>query len=249
MLMKEADVLDILAKCFAPPEWAFMSHVRNGAGLSATRTADGIAMNLFPSRGMEVWGFEVKTARGDWLSELKNPAKAEEIHKYCDRWFIVGPDDVIKKDEVPKQWGFMRVKNDKVRAVKAAPLNPNVVKLDRGFIAMIMRRILESHSAEGRILQARMEGRRDGEKAGAEMVKESHARLRTDYEELKKAVAEFEDKSGVYINEWSAGRIGEAVNIVLNGADVFGGLERSISIAQKALDEMKNLKLPPMDWR
>lgn len=247
--MKEADVLDILAKCFAPPEWAFISHVRNGAGLSATRTADGIAMNLFPSRGMEVWGFEVKTARGDWLSELKNPAKAEEIHKYCDRWFIVGPDDVIKKDEVPKQWGFMRVKNGTVRAVKAAPLNANVVKLDRGFIAMIMRRIFDTYSFENRIIVARMEGRLQGEKDGRHYMKMDYDRLQEEFKRQQKAIEEFEEKSGVHISEWSAGRMGEAVKVVLNGADVFGGLERSISIAQKALDEMKNLKLPPMDWR
>ena len=64
----ESDLTDALKARFCLPAWAFFPAVRNAAGFDANRTADGIAMSLWPSRGLEVYGFEIKVSRGDWLA-------------------------------------------------------------------------------------------------------------------------------------------------------------------------------------
>jgi hypothetical protein len=87
--MAKKDVWDMLRERHPAPEWAIFFEVANGLGVSDRRYADAVAMSLFPSRGLDVHGFEVKTARGDWLRELKNPKKADVIASYCDFWWLV----------------------------------------------------------------------------------------------------------------------------------------------------------------
>ena len=55
----EADVARVLGTRYAAPEWAFLTRVRNqtGYGNPQIRTADALAMNLYPSRGFEISGF------------------------------------------------------------------------------------------------------------------------------------------------------------------------------------------------
>lgn len=120
-------VLALLQKKFGPPEHCFLSEVRNSTGHARTpRTADALAFSLWPSRGLELHGFEIKVSRGDWLRELKNPAKADAIATYCDRWWIVAGDDkvvVSPEEELPKTWGLLVASDKGLKTVKAAPLN------------------------------------------------------------------------------------------------------------------------------
>ena len=83
------ELADRLAKKYAAPQYAFLEQVRNGTGGFANRSADAMALSLWPSRGLMLDGFEIKGYRTDWLRELKNPAKAEELAVYCNRWWIV----------------------------------------------------------------------------------------------------------------------------------------------------------------
>jgi len=98
-----SDLEEKLSYKFSTPAWAFLPQVRNGTGYlrNTTRTADAIAMSLYPSRGLDLHGFEIKVSRTDWLGELKNPEKAEAIAQFCDYWWIVAPKEIINLDEVP----------------------------------------------------------------------------------------------------------------------------------------------------
>ena len=72
-------IWELLTKRFPPGQYALLKEVRDAAGFHARNSADGIAMNLWPSRGLELNGLEIKSGRGDWLKEYKNPQKAESI--------------------------------------------------------------------------------------------------------------------------------------------------------------------------
>src|SRR6266849_640871 len=88
--------------------WALFFEVADGTGAYQRGYADALAMSLYPSRGLDLHGFEVKTARQDWLNELKNPDKAERFAKFCDYfWLVTGSEEVAKKDEVPANWGLL----------------------------------------------------------------------------------------------------------------------------------------------
>ncbi|MEJ1938550.1 hypothetical protein WDZ92_50795, partial [Nostoc sp. NIES-2111] len=62
--------------------YACLFEVANGTGSNASRAADIVVLNLWPSRGMDFNGYEVKTARSDWLRELKQPEKAWPVMQY-----------------------------------------------------------------------------------------------------------------------------------------------------------------------
>ena len=98
-------------------------------------------MDLWPSSGLELIGFELKTSRSDWLRELKQDQKAEPIKQFCDRWYVVVNDDygVLRHhDEVPKDWGVMALNYmGKIDVKKEAPkLSPQPI--DRLFLASLM---------------------------------------------------------------------------------------------------------------
>jgi hypothetical protein len=101
-------------------------HVRARAGLDA-RTADFIAVDTWPSSMRQGWltvhGVEVKVSRGDWLRELKNPAKSELGMPYAThRWLAVPDMSLVRAGELPAGWGLLSVTGSRglVAQVQAA---------------------------------------------------------------------------------------------------------------------------------
>jgi len=207
------DLESLLRNRFCPPSWAFIPQVRNGTGfLKVTGTIDALAMGLWPSRGLHLHGFEIKVSRGDWLKELNNPRKAENIAQFCDFWWVIAPKDLIKVEEVPQNWGLMIPFGDTTKVIKEAKqLKP--IRIDKLFLAAILRRAQESIAPEAKIIAARKEG----EEIGLEKYNQEFEYARKEFERLKQAVLDFEKVSGVKINEWCAEDIGKAVRMVLNG--------------------------------
>ncbi len=138
--------MQMLRKEWPHPDFAFIQEFRGGTGWSRQSSADAIAMDLWPSRGLKLVGFEVKTSRADWLKELKQPEKCEPIKQFCDKWYLVVDDTKIVKrfqdEEVPDDWGYMCVSYSswppKLEIKKDAPqLKPNPI--DKLFLASLMR--------------------------------------------------------------------------------------------------------------
>jgi hypothetical protein len=106
----------LIAQAYPSPEWAVFYEVSNATGWGASRRADAVALGVWPSRGQMLIGFEFKTARGDWLNERKNPAKAETIAAHCDAWYVVaGDESVVKLDELPEPWGLHVANKDNTK--------------------------------------------------------------------------------------------------------------------------------------
>ena len=114
--MTEAEVLELLRVRHArhgnggAGEYAFLTHVRNGAGFEANRTFDAVAVNLWPSKHLDVTIFEVKVSRSDWLRELKDPTKSGAALELADFFTVVAPVDCVKPDELPDRWGLIEVR-------------------------------------------------------------------------------------------------------------------------------------------
>ena len=98
------------------PRYVVAEHVRNQAGFGGyyaegehhqLRTADAIVVDLWPSTGNALHGIEVKVSRSDWLTELKDPAKADAFKPYCDHWWLAVPDAAIVRDDLPDGWGLL----------------------------------------------------------------------------------------------------------------------------------------------
>ncbi len=158
--------------------YAFFDHVRNSTGHARTvRTADALALGLWPSRGLELHGFEIKSHRSDLLRELKNPAKADEIARYCDYWWIVtGSPKVAKPGELPKPWGLMIPHGSGLKIAKPAELlEPQ--PLSRGLVAAIVRRLRETEDMRDLKVRAEERGRHQEEHSDLQSTRELKASL------------------------------------------------------------------------
>lgn len=231
----------LLRKKFPSSEYALLQEVRDKAGFYASRSADGIAMNLWPSRGLELEGIEVKSYRNDWLSEMKKPEKAENIYKFCDRWWLIAAaENVIKLEEVPKTWGLMVVKKNKLVVEKEAPkLSP--IPVDRQFLAALLKRatkgMIPEKSIDDKVKEAMAQGVLQGEKNAVNRRELAKIQL----EELQKSIKQFEEASGIKISVWGMGNIGKAVKY-LSEIGVERIENRLIELKRSTDDILKNIE-------
>lgn len=158
--MNASDIRAALRRSYCAPEWAILFEVLDATGARHTRSADAVAMSLWPSRGLSVWGFEIKVSRGDWLREKAAPEKAEAVAKYCDFWHVVAPKGLIKVDELPEAWGLKEVdEKDALRTAKEAQ-KLDAKPLDRLFVASLLRNAGKVDDAEvSRLVSQQLEQR------------------------------------------------------------------------------------------
>ena len=99
--------------------YARAEHVKVAAGFNAARICDYMAIDLWSGYGKdpELHGHEVKVSRADWLTELRDPSKAESFARYCDYWWLVVSDRNIVRDDLPEGWGLMVASGLGLRAV------------------------------------------------------------------------------------------------------------------------------------
>lgn len=234
--MRSAEVRAALARKFAAPEYALFYEVGDATGGRSRRWADAIAMGLWPSRGLALQGFEIKVSRGDWLSEMRNPAKAEAIARFCTYWWIVTPPGIVKDGELPEGWGLYEVQTNGLRCVKQAPkLEPQPV--DMPFLAALLRRADEHakstvHEAvvkETEALRASVATKiKDGIKEERRHVRSLDESARSTLEAIKKAAGvEPGADTDSFLGRWFDGEsFGRAVGMVhrLGIAKTYGGL-------------------------
>jgi hypothetical protein len=210
----EASLTVALKNRFAGSAYAFLPQVANGTGGAKSRTADALVMSLWPSRGLDLIGFEIKISRSDWLQELKRPEKAETIAKYCDAWYIVvASEEIVKLGELPSAWGLMAPKGKVLRIVKEATFTP-ATPITRSFLAALLRNasgaIVPKAQIEDELKRAREEGRKAGEQTGHWKVESAKREL----EHLRESVTKFETASGLKIDNYNGRTLGEAVALV-----------------------------------
>ncbi len=221
--MNRSELRDILRRRFPAKEYALLEEVRDKAGFDASRSADFIVMNLWPSRGLHLEGIELKSYRSDWLSELKNPAKAEAIFQHCDFfWLLTENETIAKLEEIPPNWGWLAIKNGKVFTMKEAPkLEPR--PLPRSFLAALLKRATDK---TGWTHDDDLKDRFEKIKMDAEArVAQRTSRDLENYAKLKGRVQEFEKASGLTIaDNWDfrigrldPAKLGEAVKFLQSG--------------------------------
>lgn len=226
---------NLLYKRYPKGEYVLLPEVRNDAGGYASRSADGVAFNMWPSRGLAVEGIEIKSYRSDWLNELKNPRKAEAIFQYCDYWWLVtDKEGVAKIEEIPETWGWMCVVKGRLMTMKKAPkLNP--APLTRGIIASMLRRatdgLIHQSTIQSKVDEAFEKGKNSVRIGGWEKM----------YNDLKYSLDEFERESGVKIDTWRAGDIGKKVKFLIQEhEDVFSNHMNNLKKrAEKILQQIE----------
>lgn len=219
------------------PEWVIVFEVPN-ATQEALRRADAITMNTRASRGLEVHGFEVKASRADWLSEIANPQKAEDVAAYCDRWWVVGAPDIIEQNEVPRGWGIIRpVAGGLFFERQAEVLSPR--PLDRSFIIAILQR---RHRATQQEIEAQIDDIRATVQAriDREVRHQVEHRVRVAEDRAKRA-DELEAALGTPILKWPPPEQLAAILHAVAECDItsyFSGLRKIVNSMRNFIDEV-----------
>lgn len=219
---------------YAPPAWGFLEEVADATGAAARRRMDGLAMALWPSRGFEIHGFEIKVSRSDWARERASPEKLEGLIEFCDRFFLATPVGLIQPGEVPKGWGLMEVMANGVTRTKVQPVERKPKPVDAYFVAAMVRRACEK--VDGMI--PRTEVRAEVQAKLAEATEYAVKHVAFDLKELREKVERFAKESGVDIEHtWSLGQVGQAVNILNRGYGDLTDLARTLSALAPSLTE------------
>lgn len=179
---------------FCPPEWALFFEVADATGARQNRWADAVAMNLYPSRGLSICGFEVKVSRSDWLRELKTPSKSEPVQQYCDTWAIVTLAGVVKDGELPPTWGLYELDAGKLRQKVPSPaLKP--LPVTKAFVAAMLRRASEiDHGEVAAAVHKEVERRREADLKNNER---EIARRSGDTDKIKQRAEEIKKLCGI----------------------------------------------------
>lgn len=241
--MDSAELERRLRVKYGAPEYAFMPQVRNGAGFAANRTADAVTMSVWPSRGLHLIGFEIKISRSDWVRELKNPEKADDVVCYMDHFYVVVSDPkIIQPGELPPTWGLIVPAGVGLKVAVLAPkLEP--CALDRSLLASLLRNMNSEAYTSRQFHDYRDALTKKHREELAEREQSIIKNRASDVAELRERIKKFEEASGIEIDRYNAGNIGRAVKFVLgadmddipwniqNAAESFRGVARTIDKA------------------
>jgi hypothetical protein len=213
--LRTDQILERLRAKFAPPAYGLLTEVSNATGFGAGRWCDALVMGLWPSRGLELIGIEIKSSRSDWVKERDDPAKADAIGRFCDRWYLaVGDPKIVKPGELPQAWGLM-VPSGSGMKIAIEPPKIEAVPITRSFLAAIFRRSVEQSATEADLKKRYDAGFSEGKKCAELPLKYELESLR----KLREKVTQFETFSGLNIHYGyeDAKDIGNAVTMVLRG--------------------------------
>jgi hypothetical protein len=242
-------VFELLTRRYPPREYALMSEVSDDAGFNRSRSADFLLVGLWPSRGLHMSGIELKSHRSDWLRELKQREKAENIFKYCDFFWLLTTDEAVaKQEEIPSSWGWMCIKGNKIHVIKDAPKLENK-PVSRGFLAAMLKR---ANDKTDYVHKSEIEDKiKEAKEQGKEISDREHGRFTKDHESLKNYVKDFEEASGIDIksslHNWGGAdpkKVGQAVKyIVNNGIDGYRNQLQGLELTAKNVLERINNEL------
>ena len=204
-------IVGALRSYFLSPAHACLEEVRSTTGMDPGRFCDLLVVSLYPSRGVWFGGVEVKTARSDWVRELKDPTKAESIATYCDYWWVATPPGLITREELPVNWGWISVDPKRAKPCKVEKVAPKLPSSPPtvGFVASVLRNYEQTiamafeRGREARRVEETETGRQLRSREDALCAKElaliQLERDASNFKSLSNAVREFESMTGLSV--------------------------------------------------
>lgn len=238
------EIRQAISKRWAPPEYAVMWEVGRATGaVSNQRYADAVMMSLWPSRGLELHGVEIKVSRADWRREAADPKKAEAIAAYCDRWWVFTTPDVIQDtSELPPMWGARVYDGKTWKTIKEAE-KTEAQPCDRAFLASLLRRA--DGESRWQVEQQAREIAQAAVKAAELHIESEIARRSTDSKKARQQIADFEEASGISFRDYmlgdakTIGALVKAVNAVgLN--KTYGGLNTILESLRTTVGKLED---------
>jgi hypothetical protein len=234
-----------LAQRYCAPKFCYLRNVRSSTGYveNTVRTADGVAMGMYPSEGLHFHGFEIKVTKADFKREFESSDKSERIGRYMNYWWVVAPSGVLKRDDVPEQWGLLELRGSELFVVRRAPFEA-AEQPPLHFVASLLRASEAKFSddeARIRIQNAHRDGVNEGiarqKKSDENEIEKQRAKVET----LESACRDFYVDSGIDIfnRGWNPKmRHGQAVKYLMEQGTDFQKHLREIHEKTKQVDRL-----------
>jgi hypothetical protein len=247
------DFKQLLRERYPKQSYALFFEVQSATAYQGRQRADALAMGLWPSRGLDVIGFEFKAHRGDWLRELRSPDKAEEIFQFCDQWYLVADEHTAHADEIPATWGWLCPGEKGLREAKSAP-KLAAKPLAREFVTSLLRSAQKDRDQAAEKPRAEIEA-----KVRAEQAKEFQDTIGQLTEQLQQRESQYrkekrriEEALGINFGGWGGTpieTIGAAVRLVLEGSTNLRALmEEAAAKIQQVGEQMEEAKKGLATW-
>jgi hypothetical protein len=196
----EGRIQRLLAQKYTAPEWAYFSGVPNCTGGAVDRIADGVAMNLYPSKGLKLTCFEIKVSRSDLMAELKHITKSECVGKFCDYFVLVIPKGIVLAKELPDHWGLMEVDGEALWMRRKPQKQENVAPLTRGFVASLLRRASEKSEESKMVMELSIKEQAINAKMKnyEQNVNDLRKSLEDQEKELVRRIKDFEEREKMF---------------------------------------------------
>ena len=210
----------------------------------AAGSIDAVAVCMSVSHDFAVHGFEVKVARGDWLSELNNPSKSDLAISEVDYWWIVAPStDIVKVEELPPKWGLYTCSGKGLRVTKRATrLHETTKPFSRAFIASLLWKVTKYVPPDEKAIEdARAEGRKRGQEDGERWAHTDKGDDHQELLELQHVVEAFEKNAGQPLSRYNAGEIGHIVDLMSHDYRIKSVRARIAEMVEKLTDADKEL--------
>lgn len=231
-------IIEALRTRYPLPVFATFYEVADKTG-GACGYADAIVVGCWPSRGLDITGFEFKCDRRDWINELKNPAKAERFARFCDYWFLVqGEKDIVAEGELPKNWGLLTLKGAKLSTtIAASKLEPEPTT--KRFLASLLRSAVQDSKVEEAFRDGLSKGREEARKRHKDDLDLANRYAEQRLRELRDEIAKFEKVSGISIASYGGENIGAAVARVLRGDESIAGAKHLLAGLERASESLR----------
>jgi hypothetical protein len=172
------------------------------------RRADAVSVGLWNSRGHKIEGFEVKTNRRDWVSEMEDHGKAEPAMAICDHFWLVTNPGVLLPGELPYKWGLLvsAGRRRHLRVEKPAPaLHEEQPEITRHLLAKFIRHAASLRwERENEIREKVRETERERVGSGEDVrMLKNRAKIAEDgYQQLQDAYEAFKRAAGFDFLTW-----------------------------------------------
>ena len=131
--------------------WITIREVRCGTGYRYQNQRSFDYMAICTLEGNSVRGYEVKASRADFLKDVKDPEKQKALRCFCNLFYYVAPEGIIKKEELPPWAGLIELNYDGekywLNQAVGAPLQANFPPT-WSFVAECIRNKNEQHTRE-----------------------------------------------------------------------------------------------------
>ncbi|NGZ99647.1 hypothetical protein G5V59_02625 [Nocardioides sp. W3-2-3] len=150
------------------PKYLRAEHIPIGLQLRRHRICDYIATSMHRTQWRHdgghaqapvFHGHEVKVSRSDWLTESRDPSKAETFRPHMHYWWLVAADKAIVRDDLPEGWGLMVPHGRTLRVVVPAALRQHPSPMDQGLQGALLR---ATATTEARLAMRQREVAGDG---------------------------------------------------------------------------------------